>query len=225
MKGDEVMPTDMTARQLIKQVPQVSATMNFVGTDTITIQSVNTGSGWEVVDNGKLYLVWRGYIDLAGYTQDELTFFSQAIDIQHSALDLAGPTVLNSCHIDLVTTRRLQDSECHLYAAGFLNPAVNGNTLDIQEVIYGEWANYVPYSTTYPALRQIGGDSFGTGNPTASDRIHITRIISTEGVGDLEAVVFYGTNFIIGGVTAHEKDLVYIERLRRAYTQDPGRNV
>jgi len=214
------MAEDMVARQLIKQVPTVTAAMEFVGTDTIVITpGVGTGPGWEVVDNGKLYLVWRGYIDLAGYTQNDLTLFTQAVDIQHGALDLAGPTVLNSCHIDLVTTRRLRDTECHLYAAGFLNPAVDGDCLDIQEVVYGEWANYVPYASTYPALRQIGGDSFGVGNPTASDRLHITRIISTEGTGS-EAVFFAATNYVIGGVTAHEKDLVYIERLRRAYTQE-----
>jgi len=214
------MPTDMTARQLIKQVPHVIAALEFVGTDTIVIDAENSGEGWQVVDNGKLYLVWRGYIDLAGYTQNDLTFFSQAIDIQHGALDLAGPTVLNTCHIDLITTRRLRDSECHLYAAGFLGPLpTSGEALDIQEVVYGEWANYVPYASAYPALRQIGGDSFGTGNPTASERLHITRILATEGTGS-EGVVFNATNYLIGGVTAHEKDLVYIERLRRAYTQE-----
>jgi len=214
------MATDMKARQLIKQVPHVVASMNFVGTDTITITQ-GSGSGWEVIDNGgKLYLVWRGYIDLAGYTKDDLTFFSQSIDIQHAALDIAGPTVTSTCHIDLITTRKLRDAECHLWAAGFIGPALNGESLDIQEVIYGEWANYVPYASAFPSLRQIGGDSFGTGNPTASDRIHITRILSTEGVGEEEVVNYNATNFIIGGVTGHEKDLVYIERLRRAYTQE-----
>ena len=218
------MPTDIQARQLIKQVPQVVAELSFEGTDTIEIDPDNSGSGWEVIDNGKLYLVWRGYIDLAGYTKDDLTFFSQAIDIQHGALDIAGPTVTNTCHIDLITTRKLRDAECHLWAAGFIGPSFNGEAVDLQEVIYGEWANYIPYSTPFPSLRQIGGDSFGIGNPTASDRIHITRIISTEGAG-VESVIYNATNFVIGGVTGHEKDLVYVERLRRAYTQDRGRNV
>jgi len=218
------MPTDMQARQLIKQVPQVNATMNFVGEDTITINPDVSGSGWEVVDNGKLYLVWRGYIDLAGYTQDELTFFTQAVDIQHGAGDLAA--ALHTTHIDLVTTRRLTNAECHLYQ-GFLNVSapLGLGYLDIQEIVYGEWATYVPYAVGFPTLRAISGDNFGTGNPTASDRLHITRIISTEGTGSADGVVLSGTNYVIGGVTGQEKDLVYIERLRRAYTQDAGRNV
>jgi hypothetical protein len=215
------MATDMQARQLIKQVPQVVAALEFVGTDTITINPVLSGSGWEVIDDGsKLHLVWRGYIDLAGYTREELTFFTQAVDVQHGSLDTAGPTVLNSCHKDLITTRRIRDDEISLYT-GTLSFT---NTLDIQEIVYGEWTNFVPYATTYPSLRPTTGGTFGTGNPSAADRLHITRILSTEGSGS-ESVIFAGTNYLIGGVTGQEKDLVYIERLRRAYTQDPGRNV
>lgn len=217
------MATDMKARQLIKQVPPVSVNLNFEGTDTITFPF--PAEGWEVVQpyaGANLFLVWRGYIDLAGYTQDDLTFFTQAVDVQHGPLD-ASSGLSNNIIFDLVTSRRIRDSEVHLYQ-GFL-PNTPIPCLDLQEVIYGEWANRTPYAATITSLTNVSGGTVGTGNPTASDRLHITRIVASYGTGAADTLTLGGTNFVIGGVTGHEKDLVYIERLRRAYTQDPGRNV
>jgi len=217
------MPTDMQARQLIKQVPPVLASINYEGTDEIVISPAYATSGWEVItpsSGNTLYLVWRGYIDLAGYTQDELTFFTQAVDIQHGALDISSANIVSTITMDLITTRRMIDNECDVQA-GFLTlgGTSSGFGIDIQEVVYGEWANKIPYSATFPSLTTVQGDTFGIGNPTASDRLHITRIIyptaSTDG-----SLQIGGTNYVIGGVTGHEKDLVYIERLRRAYTQE-----
>jgi hypothetical protein len=218
------MATDMQARQLIKQVPPVSAQLNYEGTDDIIINAGLETSGWEVITNNNVvHLVWRGYIDLAGYTQDELTFFTQAVDVQHGCLDTGSPAILNTINLDLVTTRKLRNNEISL-RPGFLGFSGEQGP-DIQEVIYGEWRSRVPYTATYGALRLLEGDSFGVGNPTATDRIHITRIFAF--VATISGLSFEsaGTNFVIGGVTGQEKDLVYIERLRRAYTQDPGRNV
>jgi hypothetical protein len=218
------MPTDMTARQLIKQIPPVLATLNYEGTDEIVINSDYGTSGWEVItpsSGNVLYLVWRGYIDLAGYTQDDLTFFAQAVDLQHGCLDIGSPSILQTINLDLVTTRRMTNDECDLQA-GFLTlgGTASGAGIDIQEVIWGQWRSQVPYSATYGTLRQIAGDTFGTGNPTASSRIHLTRIYNMQTTGDGHAIQIAGANYVIGGVTAHEKDLVYIERLRRAYTQE-----
>ena len=222
------MAEDMQARQLIKQVPPVLAAINYEDTDEIVISGDYATSGWEVItpaSGNTLYLVWRGYIDLAGYTRQDLTFFSQAIDVQHGAIDISSANVVSTVTMDLVTTRRLTNNECDLQA-GFLTlgGTSSGNGIDIQEVVYGEWANKIPYSSTFPSLVTVQGDTFGTGNPTAADRLHITRIIFPSAASD-GTLQLGGTNFVIGGVTAHEKDLVYIERLRRAYTQDAGRNV
>jgi hypothetical protein len=217
------MAKDMLARQLIKQMPGVHVTnIDFAGqTSTIAL-----GEGWEIIGAGTLQCwVWRGYIDLAGYTQDDLTFFSQAIDIQNS-LSSSGSTGFELCDDrTLVTTRRISDGELSANSSGLLS-TMNGfissfpaPKLDLQEIIYGEWKQFVPYSATNGSFRVIAGDSFGTGNPTASERIHITRMITFQAAGSDDVLVIQPQNIIIGGVTAHEKDLVYIERLRRAYTQ------
>jgi len=216
------MPTDMTARQLIKQVPaMVTIDMNFTG-QTATI----VGEGWEVNNEYNMSFIWRGYVDMAGYTQDELTFFTQAVDIQNAMLAAGSPwngeTGVEGCIIqDIVSTRRISYVEALINHVGFLSstslPIPN---LDIQEVVYGELRLFTPYSTDNGIWRVVQADSFGIGNPTAADRLHITRIAFPMFAGDSESLSIPSCNFIIGGVTGHEKDLVYIERLRRAYTQE-----
>ena len=208
---------EVTARQLLKQVPPLNAQLNFEGTDTITIL---TGQGWEVVQpfvGANLYLVWRGYIDLAGYTQDELTLFTQAVDVQKGPFDI-GTNIDSGIMYDLVTTRRISDAEIGI-EIGFL-PQVPTPGLDLQEVIYGEWANRVPYSVTNPIIRPIDGGTVGSGNPTAADRLHITRIAASYGTAAAASLHLAGCNYVIGAVTTQESDLVYVQRLSRAYTQE-----
>jgi len=215
------MTTDMQARQLIKQVPAVATIdANFLD-DTATLN----GEGWEVIAPPGLNMVfaWRGFIDLAGYTQDDLTFFSQAVDVQDNGIPLASPSILLGTIVDLVTTRRISDAEISpINSNGFIQPAPGLGLpgLDIQEVVYGNTRSFTPYSATNGSWIQLFGSTFGTGNPTASDRLHITRVIIPLGSGTSEGINIQACNFLIGGVTAHEKDLVYIERLRRAYTQE-----
>jgi hypothetical protein len=214
------MPKDMQARQLIKQVPPLDVTLIDVAGQTAQI---NYGEGWEIVlpSIGGLCFVWKGFIDLAGYTQDELTFFTQTVDIQNANIPagVAETTSLNI--VDLITTRFVPDNTIfpNNFGNTFLNPAPIP-TLDIQEMIYGEWRTFTPYTATNLLLRLLGTDTFGTGNPTASDRIHITRIVTWAGTSSTGGLNVPPCNVLMGGVTAHEKDLVYIERLRRAYTQE-----
>jgi hypothetical protein len=214
------MPTDMIARQLIKQIPFVSVS----NIETVSQTSDVTGDGWKQIEyaGGGLIWVWRGFIDLAGYTQDELTFFSQVVDIQKAQIPTISSGVFWLNVVDLVTTRRIRTDELYPnnFKNSFLGGPSDGNNLDIQEVVYGEWVSVTPYSATNPAAIVLGGDTFGTGNPTASDRLHCTRIVTMNGPVSGESFGLGGCNYLIGGVTAHEKDLVYIERLRRAYTQE-----
>jgi hypothetical protein len=210
----------MQARQLIKQVPAMfTIDANFTA-DTATL----SGEGWEVIAHPtyNMVFVWRGYIDLAGYTQNDLTFFSQVVDVQDNGQSGGSPTVLLSTITDMVTTRRISDAEIFpVNSNGFLSPVAGVSLpgLDIQEVVYGNTRNFTPYSATNGFWIQLFGSTFGTGNPTASERLHITRVVVPLGSGTSEGVSIASCNFLIGGVTGTEKDLVYIERLRRAYTQ------
>jgi len=213
------MATDMKARQLIKMVPALDATVD-LDNDTAAI----TGEGWEAITHPgfNIVLVWRGYIDLAGYTRDELTFFSQAVDVQDNGASLAGGGILSTSIVDMVTTRRISNIEVNpINSNGFIDVAGSLPLpgLDIQEVVYGNHRAFTGYSATNPSLLQVFGSTFGSGNPTASERLHITRVVVPSGSGTAQGLYVQSCNFLVGGVTTQEKDLVYIERLRRAYTQ------
>jgi len=210
----------LRARQLIKQVPALLATQMNASLETADL----VGTGWEVVTGGNttMRFVWRGYIDLAGYTQEELTLFTQQVDIQRNGLIAGNQDVLVGVVNELVTTRRITDSEAIANNNGFLSPYPGSSTpgLDIQEIVYGETTTYTPYSATNFLWYKLQQDSFGTGHPTASERLHITIIAHPLFAGETASMSIPSCNFVIGAVTTHEDDLIYIERLRRAYTQE-----
>ena len=130
--------------------------------------------------------------------------------------------------VDLLTTRRLTDVELSNWGV-ILSPAASDDlpgfadsTVDLMEVIYGERTTFVSNSTMAPGLAgsvyvTIGSESFGSGNPTAMNRLHWTRIIFANGAGPTESLTIGGTNLVVQAVSAKEDDLIWIERLRRSY--------
>jgi len=90
------------------------------------------------------------------------------------------------------------------------------STLDQQMIVYGQ-------SRTYSENLQIPGTyittdtaTFGSGNPIATSKLHWTRLIVFRSGGIPTLLELYPANLIIQGITAKEKDLVWIERLRRS---------
>jgi len=173
------------------------------------------------------YLVNRTYIDLSGYTIEDLTTFIEGVDFQTAMLIASGTTgIPELTQLDILSTRRITDNEINNWgipgvsedAPGFLD-----NTVDLMEVVYGERTTYGINATITGTvgLRYIilDRDTFGSGNAVASDRLHWTRVYFANGAGDAESLYVPAANLICKGFTAEESDLVYIERLRRAYTQ------
>jgi hypothetical protein len=214
----------MKGHQLYKQIGPVTAAINFASSTDATYSS----GGWKTIWNTFPYLTNRTYIDLAGWSKEELTTFIQGVDFQHSARPRSNTTgILEVTVVDLLTTRVLTDNEISNWGAiagsasddlpGFLD-----STVDLMQVIYGERTTYVSNNTMAPGLAgavyvTIGGDTFGSGVPTAMDKLHWTRVIWINGSGDSENFTIGGTNLVIQSMTDKEKDLVWMERLRRSY--------
>jgi len=95
---------------------------------------------------------------------------------------------------------------------GFLN-----NTVDLMEVIYGERMEYGSNLQIPGSFVQISGETFGSGNPTAMDKLHWTRLVVFDSPTELDVGVLFATNLIVQALTVEEKDLVWMERLRRSY--------
>jgi len=214
--------TEAKQRKLIKQVGATSIGFNFTSQTTSLVSN-----GWSVVWNTMPYAINRSYVDLAGYTQQELTTFIQGVDFQVETLLRANSVgIIEVTWLDILSTRRLSDAELSNWAIPGVTGDVPGfldSTVDIQEVIYGERTT-LAQNANIPSL--VGAkyvildrETFGSGNASAADRLHWSRVYWLNGFGIDEAIMIPAANLVSQAVTVKEKDLVYIERLRRSYTQ------
>jgi len=213
------MPKDVKPHQLYKQIGPSTIVLNYASSTDAFAEN-----GWEVLWNTFPYLVNRQYIDLAGWSKEELTTFTQGVDFQHSRRPRSTSIgILEVTVVDILTTRRLDDDEINSW--GFLGTDLPGfldSTVDLMQVIYGERTTMVGTNTMAPGLAgtvyvTIGSESFGSGVPCATDKLHWTRVIWANGSGDSEFLSIAATNLVIQAVSAKEKDLVWMERLRRSY--------
>jgi len=212
------MPEEITPRQLLKQVDGTEANITVDGSGFLA--TITATNGWETVVQGVASgaVVHRDYIDLQGYTMEDLTFFTQGVDIQKMRTPLATPSLAFPIvwEYDILSTRGLNLDELAYFPTvpGFLP---GPSTLDQQMIVYGQ-------SRTYAENAQIPGTyittdtaTFGSGNPIATSKLHWTRLIVFLVAGLPAQLDIYPANLVIQGITAKEKDLVWIERLRRSH--------
>ena len=203
-----------TARQMFKQIGVTTLTYG----DLPSVPGSAT-NGWEVIEVGGgagEAFIFRTYVDLSGFTIEDLTTFVQGVDIQKGLIPLKTGAMQGLYEFDFLTTRRMSVAELsNLFGL----PGFMGSTVDLQEVIYGERMIYGENANTPGTFVQISGEAFGSGNPSAADKLHWTRLIFFHQAAKDDTAVIYPTNLVVQAITAEEKDLVYIERLRRSYTQ------
>jgi hypothetical protein len=220
---------DVTPRQLLKQLGNGYGACTIL-TPGLGVGVVTTGEGWESITPddpavNQVILANRTYIDLAGYTQKDLTTFVQSVAVQHmrdplsTGSNLAAPVEVVWAY-DFVTTRRITDAELsNLFETA---PGYLGSTLDLMEMVYGQHRTYALNANIDGTFITTDSDTLGSGNPSAADRLHWTRVyyFSPGGIADdTVQLQIYSANLVCQAVTGKEKDLVYIERLRRSYTQ------
>jgi len=203
------------AHQLYKQLSDTTVTY-------LTEGSTVTGTGWEIISESSeaLTIVNRTYIDLAGWSQQELTTFTQGVDIQKMNTSLRGVTtqgMTNVYEFDILTTRSLTDTECSIADGTHFAPGYLPSTVDLMQVIYGERMEYGVNQQIGFTYVQTSGETFGSGNPTAMDKLHWTRIFVFFNNQTLDYVTIMPSNLIVQALTVEEKDLVWMERLRRSY--------
>jgi len=153
----------------------------------------------------------RTYIDLAGWTKQELTTFIQGIDIQKANVPVGNASIV--FEYDFLTTRKLTIEELSTfdYTPGFLP-----SSLSLQQLIYGQMRTYATNTSVPGAYITTATETYGSGVPTAMDKLHWTRVVII-GVPATSQVTIWPTNLVIQAISAKEKDLVWMERLRRSY--------
>lgn len=194
------------------------------------------GGNWEIVVNdiGINYAVWRGYFDIAGWSSQQLTAFVSGAGWQEADEWLMGPAV-NFARPriktwDIISKAKIGDDafDAHGPATSsqlWLAPGFAGSNYNLEEIFAGRYRHF-DFSTTITAgFNQTQETIWGAGDATAGDKIYITRIVQLTGLAvyGLETLVIPPQDVIVPAGITDEKDLIYLERLRRSYVEAESR--
>lgn len=193
------------------------------GTRTFTFTE---GSGWDSIQSGlNDYAVSRTYFDMAGMTQEERTLFFQAITIQEgSNFEITGPTGAKLWVLDLVTSIPFDLTQWNYrFGLGFMGS--QSGALNFEHVLFGQYrlfANDVDFAGTTPVL--VTSDTFGSGQPTNSDRLYSYRILVP--FATVAAAIVPPARHLVLADTKEEKEYVRLMRMLRSYElqQQPDRD-
>lgn len=182
---------------------------------------VSETEGWNILDinnSTQEAFVWQGYLDLAGYEIEQLTFFLQGINVAENQMPAGLGNVI---HIsDLITKTPITEAQLNReyylgqahYAPGF------GYSLhNMDEVLMGRKRSfYHDQNWTLENLQLLAAENrWGDGDSTAAGRIYLTRIVTC--ASDEAALIIPNADYQVVGVALEEDDLDYIMRLRRDY--------
>ncbi len=223
-------------RLLRKLVPPLTAIMQSAETWVGGLQ--DQGSGWEIVNPGVAdmeYLVWRGYFDLAGLNKEDLTVFIQGTGFQQaeSVFMAVPPTgqgkewcILSKAYIPDSAFSAANHQHVGPIPVAWDAPGMLGSDYNLEEVFTGRYREF-SHDTNTPYSGLITHQSeWGAGDATAGDKLYIT--IALRGYGFTQAtnglILYPPTSVIVPASLAEEKDLQYIERLRRSYVLAESRN-
>ena len=123
---------------------------------------------------------------------------------------------LNSLHEIRIcfSTRPITNAEITLFSD---QPGFLPNTVDLMHLAYGERAQYSINTNVPNTLLKVDNTTFGSGTPSAQSKIHWTRVYHIISGGTQAQLDIYPTNAVLQMLTSKEKDLVWMERLRRSY--------
>ena len=189
-------------------------------------QLTTAENGWEILyidGTTTQFAVYRTYIDIVGWSKDDVTAFTQGAAFQEADsvyFTAGGAQPLKSW--DMVTVNRIDDT-AFTDAARLLNgttwspPGTSFSNYNLEEILAGRWREFSA-DTTIATSRLVGTGVWGAGDATAGDRIHLTKVflLGAAFLTDGRLVIPDGA-VVVPTLLVKEPDLVYMERLRRSY--------
>jgi len=175
------------------------------------------GSNWEAIQSGTNdYAVSETYFDMAGMSLDEKTLFIEAMAVQEgSNFEITGPTGAKLWVYDIITSVPF-DLSIWEYRMGLGFPAAQGGQLNFEHVLYGRFrlfANDVDFAGTTPVL--VTSDTFGSGQPTNSDRLYSYRILVP--FATVSAAIVPPARHLVLANAKDEPEYTQIMRMLRSY--------
>ena len=205
-------------RLLNKDIDQVTATLS-ASAGSLTI--VANGGDW-VADYYALagahlgVLRWEGYIDLSGYTREARTFFPGVPVAQDGGYyGMSAGTSLVT--YTMITQSPIDETSMLSTTLDFTVPGFLNSTTNADQVTWGIGSIRAPGSTHNNLLSIQDAWSWGTGNPTATDRLYIYKFAHILTESEDVTVQLPPTHLLVPGIVDGEEDLVYMQRLRRSF--------
>jgi len=232
MKGDCIKGSRVLRKLLPGALPYTE------GAEPNITWGIHPGS-WEIVtnDEGVDFAVLRTYFDISGWNKEQLTAFITGVSYQEGCnWQMPNATIGAYPNIetwDIISKSYLSnailDGDKWLIAAdgiGWHPPGQADSNYNLEEIFDGRFRSFVNDSTTMFEIRQARQTTWGTGDATAGDKIYITRIVRlTATQTSAGAIIIPPMAIVIPAVLAEEKDLVYMERLRRSYVLGESRQM
>ena len=204
--------------------------------------TVGGGEGWTTYYNGTVnFAIWRGYFDIAGWSKEQLSAFINGVGWQESDrwtianANTEGAFAPEVLTWDILSKGKIPDEaldgEHFLDGAGFFGwnaPGMIDSNYNLEEIFGGRFRQYLPNANLNNVANQYATELWGCGDATAGDKIYITRIVAPflamKGGEDATVLVVPPQAILVPAVVVDEKDLVYMERLRRSYVLGESRN-
>jgi len=205
----------------------MSKEFGIVGVDkagtTFTIQP-GGAEGWEfttAAPNNNV-LVNRQYFDLAGLAMDDMTLFFEGATIQETLPPSSAPATVGNgmVIVDVMSSHPITNAQANviLTNGNIDSPStVGGSGLTFDQTIF---MSHRFFNTDLDNLAggymiQLSNNQLGSLEPTASDRVYCTRIVSLGGADG--AYTVYPCRYLLRAVSKQEPDYEYMMRLKRSY--------
>ena len=181
-------------------------------------------NGW--TELSQTVLAHETSIDLSGYSRESLTFFPDAVGLQdpgvHTFLAGVGATYTAVQILDIITSAPMDLLEIADAQSTFnIGPGMIGSSRDAERILMGRFRFFTPNTfLTYPNYVQLErSQTFGSGDPTAADRLFCYRVVTliTDDLSPGSVIVVPAARQIIRGKMGEESERVYLQRLKRSY--------
>jgi len=208
-------------RNLLKIIPSLGTTLSGTTWGDSEYKQIDVG-----LPNFPCF-VWNGYWDMSGFTVQDKTWISLGAGIQDPGLYTLTPLApapvasdLGMVSLELMTTTPLDLQIVADDLASNRMPSFLSTTANWEQVIFAQWRGWTATNTTsFPdLLTPFSGQEFGSGEPSAAEKIYLYRFLLPTGTPNPTATFRVpGLRFRLGGVPVAEPDLEWIYRLRRSY--------
>jgi len=186
-------------------------------------------NGWQQASTSVYF--HETQIDLSGYSRDSLTFFPTSVGLQDPGIYTFNPQTLDPSApqqaiqvLDIVTSVPMDINTVatiQLPNPNNTGPGMLGSKYEFETILFGMYRFFTANSNIpYPAYQQLErSQRFDSGEATAVDKLYCYRIVATvqQDLIDGDSIGIPACRQLIAGVMSEEKELVYMQRLKRGY--------